>query len=206
MIIIVDYGLGNLASVQNMVRKAGGDGVISSSPEVVASASRLILPGVGHFAKGMEQLRKRGLQEALDQAVLRDGKPILGICLGMQLMARSSEEGQADGLGWFKADVVRFKQERMLGAKVPHMGWSEITVQKDHPVLPLDGLEERFYFVHAYHMVCEEPADVLALCEHGYPFVCAVARQNIVGVQFHPEKSHRFGMALMERFIQWQPA
>lgn len=206
MTIIVDYGLGNLASVENMVRKAGGDCIISSSPEEVASASRLILPGVGHFAKGMEQLRQRGLQEALDQAVLRDGKPILGICLGMQLMARSSEEGHATGLGWFKADVVRFAQERMAGAKVPHMGWSEVTVKKDHPVLPMDGLEERFYFVHAYHMVCEEPSDVLALCEHGYPFVCAVARQNIVGVQFHPEKSHRFGMALMERFMQWQPA
>jgi glutamine amidotransferase len=206
MTIIVDYGLGNLASVENMVRKAGGECTISSSPEEVASASRLILPGVGHFAKGMEQLRQRGLQEALDQAVQRDGKPILGICLGMQLMARSSEEGHAAGLGWFKADVVRFRSEAMHGAKVPHMGWSDITVKKDHPVLPLDGMEERFYFVHAYHMVCDEPADVLALCEHGYPFVCAVARKNIVGVQFHPEKSHRFGMALMERFIQWQPA
>lgn len=206
MIVIVDYGLGNLASVQNMLHKVGGECIISGDPDVIAEAERLILPGVGFFATGMRNMRERGIVAALDHAVLRQRRPVLGICLGMQLMARHGQEGDALGLAWFDADVVRFDQKRMGAAKVPHMGWSVIAPRYDHPVLPMSDNEERFYFVHTYYAVCERPADVLADCDHGYTFTCVIAKDNIIGVQFHPEKSHRFGMALMQRFIDWTPA
>jgi len=204
-ICIIDYGLGNLASIRNMIRKAGGKSDISSDPTVIAAAEKLILPGVGHFAAGMENILKSGLLPVLHEAVLERKTPILGICLGMQLMAGHSEEGDVAGLGWFDADIIRFRQEDMGNLKVPHMGWNEVKPAKAHALFPNVDEPERFYFVHSYHIRCNNPEDVLATAHYGYDFTCAVSRKNIAGMQFHPEKSHRFGMGMMERFIQWQP-
>lgn len=204
-ICIIDYGLGNLASIRNMLRKAGGKSEISSDPQVLAQAEKLILPGVGHFAAGMENLQHSGLLPVLNEAVLHKKTPILGICLGMQLMAKHSEEGDVAGLGWFDAEIIRFRQEQMGSLKVPHMGWNEVHATHTHPLFPDLEQPERFYFVHSYHIRCNQPADILANAHYGYDFTCAVSRDNIAGMQFHPEKSHRFGMEMMERFIRWQP-
>lgn len=204
MITIVDYGLGNLASIKNMIRKAGGRAEISSDPEAIRSADRLILPGVGHFAAGMTNIRDRGLLPALNEIALEKGRPVLGICLGMQLMSRHSEEGNTGGLGWFDADIIRFRQDKLGGLKIPHMGWNEVKLKHVHPLFPDRSAEERFYFVHSYHIRCDRQEDILATAHYGYDFTCAVSRNNIIGVQFHPEKSHRFGMEVMQRFIGWK--
>ncbi|MEN9511379.1 MAG: imidazole glycerol phosphate synthase, glutamine amidotransferase subunit [Bacteroidota bacterium] len=204
-ICIIDYGLGNLASIRNMIRKAGGKSEISADPAAVAAAEKLILPGVGHFAAGMENLRNSGLLPVLNEAVLEQKIPILGICLGMQLMAKHSEEGDVEGLGWFDANIIRFRQEAMGALKVPHMGWNEVKPTRPHPLFPNIQDPERFYFVHSYHWKCNNPEDALAHAHYGYDFTCAVSRENIAGMQFHPEKSHRFGMEMMHRFIQWKP-
>jgi len=204
-ICIVDYGLGNLASIRNMIRKAGGKSDITSDPAVIARAEKLILPGVGHFAAGMENIRSSGLLDVLNEAVLEKKTPVLGICLGMQLLAGHSEEGDVAGLGWIDAEIVRFRQDQMGQLKVPHMGWNEVKPVHTHPLFPDTQAQERFYFVHSYHIQCNHPGDVLATAHYGYDFTCAVSHGNICGVQFHPEKSHRFGMEMMSRFIQWKP-
>lgn len=205
MIVIVDYGLGNLASIGNMIRKAGGKCQISGDPDRVSAAEKIILPGVGHFAAGMEYIRNKGLETVLNDKALKQQVPVLGICLGMQLMARFSSEGDAKGLGWFDADVRRFQAEKLAGLKVPHMGWTDIRLTRTHALFPAHDEQQRFYFVHSYHMVCDREEDVLASAEYGYRFTCAVSRDNRIGLQFHPEKSHRFGLGVMKRFVQWNP-
>jgi len=203
-IVILDYGLGNLASVKNMMRKAGGFSQISSDPEVIMAADKIVLPGVGHFAEGMKNIRKLGLNKVLDEVVLKRKVPVLGICLGMQLMARFSEEGNVAGLGWIDADIVRFRQDITSSLKVPHMGWNEINLIRPHPLFPAPLLKDRFYFVHSFHMRCENEQDILATTNYGYEFICAVSRDNIIGVQFHPEKSHRYGMQMFKHFLNWK--
>jgi imidazole glycerol-phosphate synthase subunit HisH len=202
-IVILDYGLGNLASIKNMLRKAGAQSIISADPAIIAGAAKLILPGVGHFEAGMENIRNSGWLDLVNQKVLVDKIPVLGICLGMQLMAGHSEEGDVSGLGWFDARIVKFRQEEIGSLKVPHMGWNEITLKQSHPLFPDIHEEQRFYFVHSYHWVCNTEADQLAVTNYGYDFTSVVAKDNIVGMQFHPEKSHRFGLAVMQRFVQW---
>lgn len=202
MIAIVDYGVGNLASVANMVRRAGGEVTISSDPAVIAEADKLILPGVGAFDNGMTNLHARGLIPVLTQQVLERRVPILGLCLGVQLFGRGSEEGHLAGLGWIEADSRRFKFP--LGAselKVPHMGWNFIDIAKPSTLLSDLPPEPRFYFVHTYHLVCDELADVLTWTTYGYRFASGIQRGNIWGTQFHPEKSHKFGMTLLKNFI-----
>ncbi len=200
--IIVDYGSGNLASVWNMGRKAGGDMRISSSPEEVALADKLILPGVGAFDRAMENLANRGLVEALNHAVITRKVPILGACLGVQLFTRRSEEGTLPGLGWIAADTVRFTIDRDgSGQRVPHMGWNTVEIAKPDPVTADLGGDARFYFVHSYHLVCDNPEDVMLWTHYGLRFASAISKENIWGTQFHPEKSHRFGLALMRRFL-----
>lgn len=202
MIIIVDYGTANIGSVLSMGRKAGGQFRISSDPDDVAAADKLILPGVGAFDHGMANLHDRGLAAALNHAVLERKVPILGICLGVQLFARRSEEGVRPGLGWIAADTVKFRAAAAGSRlKVPHMGWNHVIPAKDDPLLIGLPDDPRFYFVHSYHLVCDDVADVLTWTDHGCHFASAVRHDNIWGTQFHPEKSHKFGLALMRNFI-----
>ncbi len=197
MITIVDYGMGNLSSIANMLKRIGVPSATTADPAALAAATKLILPGVGAFDTGMRNLRERGLVDVLERRVRKDGVPLLGICLGMQLLARSSEEGSLPGLGWIDADVVRFRGE---GLKVPHMGWN--TVRPVGPGGLFEGLGDppRFYFVHAYRLRLDRPEDLLGETDHGGPFPAAVGTGNLLGVQFHPEKSHRFGMGLLRNF------
>jgi imidazole glycerol-phosphate synthase subunit HisH len=202
MTLIVDYGCGNPASIRNMLKKLGHAARISADSKDVLAAERIIFPGVGSFDYGASRLTELGLVPALTTAVLETGKPILGICIGAQLLCRRSEEGSLPGLGWIEADVVRFDQPRMTsGEKIPHMGWEEVEVRRGTPLL--EGYLEppRFYFAHSYHLSCDNDEDVAATARHGYSFAAAVVKGNIAGVQFHPEKSHVFGMALLDRFV-----
>jgi imidazole glycerol-phosphate synthase subunit HisH len=200
-ILVIDYGMGNIASVVNIVNKMGGRVRASNKPEEVLKANKLILPGVGHFEKAIQNLHERGLFEATERRVTLDKVPILGICLGMQLMTRGSEEGNGQGFGWFDAETRRFQFDSQA-LVLPHMGWNTVYPAKDDMIL--DGITERsrFYFVHAYHVVCHDSTDVLLTAQYGYRFCCAISRSNMIGVQFHPEKSHRFGMTLIANFIR----
>jgi glutamine amidotransferase len=202
MIVIIDYGMGNVGSIQNMLAWIGIESTVSSEPAVIEAADRFILPGVGAFDTGMRNLAERGLVDLLGRVVIGQGRPLLGICLGMQLLGNGSEEGSLPGLGWLDAVSRRFCFEppRAL-LKVPHMGWNTIQPLKPGPLF--EGLvDPRFYFVHSYHLVCSDQAEVLANAEYGFPFAAAVGRGRVYGVQFHPEKSHRFGMALLRNFAE----
>jgi glutamine amidotransferase len=205
MIVVVDNGVGNLGSILNMLKRIGAKAVISSDTRDILAASKLILPGVGAFDRGMQLLRELDLVGVLDQQVRGAGVPMLGICLGMQLLARRSAEGGAHGLGWLDAEVVRFDPNRAanVGAlKVPHMGWNEVSVRSgDDPIFRGFDTSPRFYFVHSYHMVCQNQDDVIGVTHHGYEFPAAVRNGSVWGVQFHPEKSHRFGMRLLTNFL-----
>jgi glutamine amidotransferase len=204
MIVIVDYGVGNLLSVQNMLRKAGGEAVVSGDVAQILTADKLLLPGVGHFDHGMKMLNASGLREPLDRFALEMRRPVLGICLGAQILGLGSEEGEAPGLGWI--DMYCKRLAALPGLRVPHMGWNRINQCKPSPLL--DGMDEgaRFYFVHSYYMNCADPTDVLATALHSVEFTCAVQRGNIAGTQFHPEKSLRHGLALMRAFVEHDPA
>ena len=199
MIAIVDYNVGNLGSVLNMFRKIGHEARLTADPRLIASADKLLLPGVGAFDAGMEKLEHSGLIPILNQRVLQDRVPALGICLGMQLMTRSSEEGRRPGLGWVNADVLRF-QASTASLKIPHMGWN--AARPLRPSMLTQGLsgELRFYFVHSYYVRCHDPDDAILETEYGCAFHSGFQHENIFGVQFHPEKSHRFGMALLRNF------
>lgn len=199
MITVVDYSLGNLSSVANMIRHVGHRCRVTGDPDEIVRADKLLLPGVGAFDRGMESLVRSGISDALSEAVLRRGVPILGICLGMQLMALRSEEGKLPGLGWINGEVVRFRLGDDTGLKVPHMGWNSLSIKRPNPLVEVEA-RQRFYFVHSYHVVCFDESDVIATCEYGYEFVAVFGRGNIYGVQFHPEKSHRFGMSVIRRF------
>jgi len=202
MIVVVDLGLGNLGSIANMLRKIGAEAVISSSEEEIDRASKLILPGVGAFDPAIEGLEERGLRPVLDEMAIDKKIPTLGICLGMQLLVSGSEEGKRPGLGWIPGRAIRFESgERRGELRVPHMGWNSVHPARDHALF--DGLESpRFYFVHSYHVVCENSDHVLGRTPYGTDFVSAIQKGNIMGTQFHPEKSHRFGMALLANFAQ----
>ncbi|WP_330115218.1 imidazole glycerol phosphate synthase subunit HisH [Pseudomonas sp. JS3066] len=198
MIVVVDYGAGNIASVMNMLRKVGAKAKVSNAVADIAAADKLILPGVGSFDAGMSKLSNCGLIDVLNTQVLELKKPILGICLGAQMLGKSSEEGELPGLGWVDMDIVRF--EPRTGRKVPHMGWNYVKATLEHPIL--DGLDEafRFYFVHGYYMRPNSSGLTLLTADYDQEFTAAVVKKNIVGVQFHPEKSHKFGMALLKNF------
>ena len=200
-VAIVDYGMGNLHSVRRKLDRIGVHAQITSEADEVMRADKLLLPGVGHFGKAMEHLATLGLVPALHEAVVAKKTPILGICLGMQLFARGSEEGGAEGLGWIDADVVRFGVEDTLRYKVPHMGWNGVRVTRSSPLL--DGVTDQteFYFVHAYHLVCRDAEVALCDTDYEYPFTSVVQRENVYGVQFHPEKSHDAGEALLRSFL-----
>lgn len=193
--------MGNLGSVHNMLRRLGADGVRSADPDIIAKADKVILAGIGAFDGAAKRLADLELVDLLNDLVLDRRIPTLGVCLGMQLMARSSEEGAQSGLGWLDADVRRFSFEIGHRLPVPHMGWEEIQPTRESPLFSADSPGLRFYFSHAYHLVCHDPDDVAATAKYGYPFAAAVHRGNILGTQFHPEKSHVFGMEVYRRFI-----
>lgn len=206
MIAIIDYGMGNVRSVHNALDYLGEDAVITADPEVIDDAERLILPGVGAFGKAMRNLHSRGLVDVLNRQVLEKKKPILGICLGLQLMAQSSiEHGEHQGLGWFNADVVRFDlREHKL--KIPHMGWNQIEPEIQHPLFKdLKKDEFTFYFVHSFYIFCREQGTVAATCWYGDPFTAAIYQDNIFATQFHPEKSQDNGIQILKNFSTWNP-
>jgi glutamine amidotransferase len=200
-VAIVDYGMGNLHSVKRKLDRIGVHPQLTDDPSELLRADKLVLPGVGHFGKAMEHLETLGLASALHEAVLERKTPILGICLGMQLFARHSEEGDTKGLGWIDADVRRFVVDDTRRFKVPHMGWNGVRVARADPLL--EGVTEQteFYFVHAYHVVCRREEDVLCSTDYAYPFTSVVQQGNIYGVQFHPEKSHEAGEAMLRNFL-----
>ncbi len=202
MIVIIDYQMGNIGSILNMLKKIGMPGTITSDPAEIRKADRFILPGVGSFDQGMANLQRLGLIPVLAEKVLQERAPVLGICLGMQLMTKSSEEGKAAGLGWIDAKTVRFRHDPSEELKVPHMGWNTISVRKESALFRDMFPEPRFYFVHSYHAVCEDPGDVLTSTPYGYEFTSAFQHGNIIGVQFHPEKSHKFGMRMLKNFAE----
>ncbi len=199
---IPDLGIGNLASVHNMLRKLGAEVDVLRQPVALDDGSKLIIAGVGAFDAAMRALTETGWKDVLDEAVTRRKILVLGICLGMQVMCKSSEEGHLPGLGWIDGEVKRFKFPAGSTLKIPHMGWNTITVCKTDPLISTDEGVPRFYFVHSYHVVCNNSSDVLATAHHGYDFTAAFSRGNLFGVQFHPEKSHRFGMALLSGFTK----
>ncbi|MEO0469614.1 MAG: imidazole glycerol phosphate synthase subunit HisH [Bacteroidota bacterium] len=204
MITIIDYQVGNLNSIRNMLKKAGVESRISADEAEIRSAEKLILPGVGHFDYGMRQLREAAFFETLNQRVLVDKVPVLGICLGAQLLTESSEEGNTAGLGWIRGKTIRFRQERMDDKlKVPHMGFNHVSLAKDSNLFADMHPDPRFYFVHTFHLDIADQSDALVNCEYGYPFVAGVESDNILGVQFHPEKSHKFGLRLLENFAKY---
>ena len=200
-VVIIDYGMGNLFSNRKVIERLGHACVVSSSASVIHNAKRIILPGVGHFEMAMNNLIARGLVDVLNEAVLIKKIPVLGICLGMQLMARYSEEGDASGLNWLDARVVRFQIQHQKMYKVPHVGWNTLKHAKPSRLLQGISPEEEFYFVHSYHFQAEMDADVVSKTTYEHPFVSAVERDNIYGVQFHPEKSHKSGERLIKNFL-----
>lgn len=201
MIAIIDYGMGNLFSIQNMLKKCGAqDTVITSECDKIATADGIILPGVGAFDMGMHALRNHGIDVCLKEAS-KKCTPILGICLGMQLLGQRSEEGSEPGLGIIDFECIKFQFEDS-DLKVPHMGWDYVQVEKECALsTQMDG-EQRFYFVHSYKAVCADNNDVFLTCDYGGKFAAAVHKGNVYGVQFHPEKSHRYGMKLMKNFVE----
>lgn len=198
MITIVNYGMGNLRSVEKAFHRLDIPVQISADPDEVVRSSRLLLPGVGHFGKGMENLATTGMLEAI-RDVQKKGTPIMGICLGMQLLTESSEEGNCDGLGFIPSRVVRFPGDSTL--KVPHMGWNTLKFNCDHPILSGLTEEDYVYFAHSYHADCDTADEwVLARSIYGSSFPCVIAKDNVIGVQFHPEKSHDAGLKILANF------
>ncbi len=200
MIAILDYGLGNLGSIANMLKVIGEKSKITNDRETIEHADGIILPGVGAFDAGMSKLNELELSDMI-KTEAEKGKPVLGICLGMQLLGKKSEEGTMDGLGLIPFECRKFRFDDN-SLKIPHMGWDVVEFKKDHPVLSgLQG-QQRYYFVHSYHAVCEHEENCLMTCDYGYEFAAAVVKDNIIGVQFHPEKSHDFGLALLGNFVK----
>lgn len=204
MVVIIDYEVGNLTSIKKMLKKVGcPEAHISGRVEDILKATKLILPGVGHFDYGMKQLKSSGLLEAIKQRVLEDKVPILGICLGAQLLTNGSEEGKEPGLGWIDAQTVRFDSNKLPKTlKIPNMGWTDVTYKTNVPLFDNMPIDSRFYFVHTFHMVCNQPEDIAVTATYGYEFTAGIIKDNIMGMQFHPEKSHKYGMQFLRNFIE----
>lgn len=202
MVVIVDSGIGNTGSILNMLRKIGAKAVISSESEQIEAADKLIMSGIGAFDNGIKMLEKNGLIPLLEKKVLKDKTPILGICLGMQLFTKRSEEGILNGLGWVDAVTKRFRNNvNKEKIRIPHMGWNVVEPVKESGLFANIEQEMRFYFLHSYHVICNDINNVLATTFYGHNFVSVLQKDNIIGVQFHPEKSHIFGMKLIKNFL-----
>lgn len=203
MPVIIDYGVGNIGSVQNMIRKVGGSASIGSTVDDIARAKILILPGVGAFDSGISNLRSTGLIDVLNQRVLIDKVPVLGICLGAQLMTKSSDEGKESGLGWFDAHTLRMNFEGLPGRwPLPNVGWRNVSAQNGYKMLDSIEGDPRFYFVHSFYMSVNDPELISMTACYGYDFACGLRHENIHCAQFHPEKSHVFGMQFFRNFLE----
>jgi len=202
MITIIDYGMGNLGSISNMFKRIGVESEVTGNKEKIASAKKILLPGVGAFDAAMERINEGGYREILDRKALQEKVPVFGICLGMQLLTNSSEEGKLPGLGWIPAKTTKFTFENDSKLKVPHMGWNRV-YEKNQSLLIRDlPPEPRFYFVHSYYVLVENVNHILTTTIHGFEFNSIIQKENIYGAQFHPEKSHKFGMKLLENFAR----
>lgn len=203
MIAVINYGMGNTGSIINMLHRIGTEAVEARTPDDLQRAEKIILPGVGTFDNGMKNLKSSGMDEVIKKAVWKRGIPLLGICLGMQILGTSSEEGKEAGLNLIDFTNIRFQFSEESQLKIPHMGWDCVDIRQKSDKL-IQEVEEnsRYYFVHSYHALCKTPENILMTCEYGYEFVAAVKAGNIYGTQFHPEKSHRFGMKLLENFVR----
>jgi len=202
-ILVLDYGMGNVGSIINMLRYIDASADVATHPEDLVSAHGIIFPGVGHFDRAMENLTRSGMADALQHAVKKQALPVLGICLGMQLMCKSSEEGIVSGFGLVDAHVRRFNMPFDSDLRVPHMGWNNVLVQRKGTILG-DSIDipERYYFVHSYYVSCQHDEDVIGCTNYGSDFVSAFQHENITGVQFHPEKSHKYGMQIFRNFVK----
>ena len=200
-ITIIDYGMGNLRSVEKKMVRVGAEVVITNNPNIILDAEKLVLPGVGHFANGVKKLKELGIWDVLNEKVLKNKIPILGICLGMQLMAKNGEEGGLEGFGWIDATVVKFQIKNQLIYKVPHMGWNSIVVDKESVLFQRIPEEAVFYFAHSYHIKCNDPIEILSTSDYEYHFTSSIQKDNIYGTQFHPEKSHDWGEIILRNFI-----
>ena len=200
MITIIDYGVGNLASIQNMLRKAGINSIISKDKKNIGSAAKILLPGMGAFDNCMVKFNESGFREIIETKVLAEKVPVLGICIGLQMLMESSEEGNLPGLGWVKGNTIAFNRKLIKEElKIPNMGWLEITGKKKSGLLTnLEGA--RFYFAHSFHVQPDDKSNELITANYGYEFTAGIEKNNILGVQFHPEKSHRYGMVLLKNF------
>jgi len=197
-IVIINYGMGNLRSVQKAFEKIGFDVVISNEHDAIKSADKIVLPGVGAFGDAMKNLNKLGLVEILNKEVLVNKKPFLGICLGMQLIAKKSQEfGETEGLSWIDANIVKFPQSVL---KIPHVGWNEINLEKSSPLFKNIPDKKDFYFVHSYYFKADKEY-CIASCDYGINFICAVQKENIFATQFHPEKSQIYGLEILKNFV-----
>ncbi len=201
-LVILDYNMGNVGSIANMIKKIGYEAEITRDVERIRSASKLILPGVGAFDKAMSNIEEFNLLDLLKQKVTFERVPILGICLGMQIMTLKSEEGIKNGLGFINGEVKKFNFADDIKLKVPHMGWNFVHIEKENNLFAGMNEEAMYYFVHSYHTLCYEKADMLTTTNYGYDFVSSFTHGNVMGVQFHPEKSHKFGMKLLKNFIE----
>ena len=200
MITIVNYGLGNLNSIRNMLKYIGSESVITDDPKRIEESTKLILPGVGRFGAGMKGIKEKGILEALNYKALKERIPILGICLGMQLLTKGSEEDDVDGLGWIDAHTIRFPESNDY--KIPHMGWNEVKVVNRNPLIPDDTAYNKFYFVHSYYVKTVQDSNTIFETDNGIKFASGIQKENIMGVQFHPEKSHKYGIALLKNFVE----
>lgn len=201
MITIVDYKTGNLGSIKNMLKRIGEPSIITGDVDEINNSSKIILPGVGSFDAGVQKLKDSGIWDVLNDKVLDGNTPILGICLGAQLMTQGSEEGQKVGFGWVEAKTVKFKIDQESKLKVPNMGWNYIKKEKDSLLFKDMVDNPRFYFVHSFHFDFEEKSQIISTSKYSYEFCSAFEKKNVLGVQFHPEKSHRFGMNLLKNFV-----
>lgn len=199
---IINYNMGNLGSLKRKIDLLGYESSIINNYKEIPHIDKLIFPGVGHFAKAVENLRSLNFWDELNELVLVKKKPILGICLGMQLMTKESEEGNVLGLGWFDGEVKRFQVSDRIKYKIPHIGWNTIDICNKNDVFDGISFNDEFYFVHSYHVIMNKESDILAKTIYDYPFVSAIARDNIFGFQFHPEKSHDIGRKILNNFIK----
>jgi len=200
MIVIINYGMGNIRSILKAYERLGIEVTHSSRIEDIMRAKKLVLPGVGHFAGGIGKLRKMGLIEALHKKVIVEKTPILGICLGMQLFTERSEEGNVEGLGWIDAQTIKFEYEKDNSIRIPHIGWNSVNIERDCPIFHGLDTTQLFYFVHSYHVKCKNTSNVASTTKYGIEFTSSIQKDNIWGVQFHPEKSHKNGLRILKNF------